>query len=253
MLWRAAIKADEEDPVNQHEPMFNVPGSVLALLGVLIGVHILRTALPEQWDSWVTLALAFIPGRYNGYASEIPGGYIACVTSFLTYAFVHGDWFHLTINAAWLLAFGGAVAARLGATRFLLFSGLCAIAGALAFLMVNPGLLAPMVGASGGVAGLMGGTMRFLFSALDIDGLQGLRDDPQLVPLMPLGRAMADRRVLLVTGGFVVVNFLAVLGFGGVPAGGIAWEAHLGGYFAGFFLIGFFERAPRAIHQAGKL
>lgn len=239
--------------MNEHEPMFNVPASVLALLGALIGAHLLLTALPEQWNSWTTLALAFVPGRYDGYASEIPGGTVACVTSFLTYAFVHADWFHLTINSAWLLAFGGAVAARLGGTRFLLFSAVCTVAGAAAFLVVNPGLLAPMVGASGAVAGLMGGTMRFLFSALDSDGLRGLREDPQLVPLMPLGRAMVDPRVLLVTGAFVVVNFLAVLGLGGVVAGGIAWEAHLGGYFAGFLSIGFFERTPRAVHQIGKL
>lgn len=238
--------------MNQHEPMFNVPSSVVALLGMLIGAHILRTALPEQWDSWVTLALAFIPGRYDGYANEIPGGYVACVTSFLTYAFIHGDWFHLTINAAWLLAFGGAVAARLGTVRFLLFSALCTIAGAAAFLLVNPGLLAPMVGASGAVTGLMGGTMRFLFSVLDTDGLHGLREDPQRVPMMPLGRALADPRVLLVTGAFLVVNFLAVLGLGGVVAGGIAWEAHLGGYFVGLFSIGLFERAPRSVHQIGK-
>jgi membrane associated rhomboid family serine protease len=239
--------------LDQHEPMFNVPGSVLALLGAVIGAHVLRTAMPDQWDSWVTLALAFVPGRYDGYASEIPGGYIACVTSFLTYAFVHADWFHLTINSAWLLAFGGAVAARLGTTRFLLFSALCTVAGAVAFLVVNPGLLAPMVGISGAVAGLMGGTMRFLFSALDTEGLQGLREDPQLIPLMPLGRALADPRVLMVTGAFLLVNFLAVLGFGGVTAGGIAWEAHLGGYFAGFLCIGLFERAPRAVHGIGKL
>ena len=242
-----------EPPVSQREPMVNVPGSVVALLGVLVCVQVLRSAMPVQWDAWVTLAMAFVPGRYDGYAADIPGGTVACVTSFLTYAFVHGDWFHLIINSAWLLAFGGAVAARLGTVRFLLFSALCAVAAAFAFLLMNPGLLAPMVGASGAVAGLMGGTMRFLFSAIDTQGLRGLREEPALVPLMPLGQALADPRVLMVTGAFLVVNFLAVLGLGGVVAGGIAWEAHIGGYFAGLLSIGFFERATRSIHQVGKL
>jgi membrane associated rhomboid family serine protease len=233
--------------------MFNVPGSVLAVLGLLVGVHVLRSALPEVWDSWVTMALAFIPGRYDGYAEEIPGGLIASVTSFLTYAVVHGDLIHLTVNSAWLLAFGAAVAGRIGAVRFLLFSAFCAIAGALAFLILNPGLMAPMVGASGAVSGLMGGTMRFLFSALDGGGLRGLREDPQRVPLMPLGQALADRRVLLVTGAFLVANFLAAIGLGSIVVGGIAWEAHLGGYFAGLLSFGFFERTPRSIHQIGHL
>ncbi len=197
------------------------------------------------------MALAFIPARYDGFASSIPGGDVAAVTSFLTYAAVHGDFMHLAINSAWLLAFGGVVANRTGTLRFFLFFAVCAIAGAIAFLMFNPGLMAPMVGASGAVSGLMGATMRFLFSALDTDGLRALRENPERVPLMPLSRALTDRRVLLVTGAFLLANLLGVLGFGAITQGGIAWQAHLGGYFTGLFCYGFFERAPRSIHQMG--
>lgn len=224
--------------------MFNVPVSVLGLIAVLIGVHMVHVSLPQAWDEWLTIALAFIPARYSGYAEVMPGGMVASVTSFVTYALLHGSFFHLAINAAWLVAFGGAVANRIGALRFLLFSAFCAAAGAVGFLIVNPGLVAPMIGASGAVSGLMGGTMRFLFSALDRGGLHSLRITPRAVPLMPLGQALADRRVLLVTGAFLLANILAVLGLGGVRAGGIAWEAHLGGYLAGLLTFGFFEPAP---------
>jgi membrane associated rhomboid family serine protease len=232
--------------VERHEPVFNVPGSVTIVLGILVAVHIVLSTLAEDWGTWLTLALAFIPARYSGYAEAIPGGSLATVTSFLTYAFVHGSMFHLIINSAWLLAFGGAVANRLGSVRFYLLSALCAAAGAAVFLVFNFGLLAPMVGASGAVSGLMGGTMRFLFGALDTDGFRGLRDNPAQVPLAPLAQSIADRRVLLVTGAFLFANFLGVLGLGGVSAGGIAWEAHVGGYFAGFLLIGFLEPPPIA-------
>jgi len=237
--------------VNQHEPMFNVPGSVLAVLGVLVGVQLLLAALPETWGAWLTVALSFVPARYDGYAQSIPGGPVASVTSFLTYAVVHGGLLHLAINSAWLLAFGGVVAYRTGTARFLLFFAVCAIAGSVTFLIFNPGLMAPMVGASGAISGLMGATMRFLFSALDTDGLRALREDPAQVPLMPLAKALTDPRVLLVTGAFLFANFLGVLGLGGLPAGGIAWQAHLGGYFTGLFCYGFFERAPRSVHQTG--
>jgi membrane associated rhomboid family serine protease len=57
--------------------------------------------------------------------------------------------------------------------------------------------------------------------------------------------------VLLVTGAFLVANFLAAIGLGSLVVGGIAWEAHLGGYFAGLFSMGFFERTPRSVHQTG--
>ena len=230
--------------MSRHEPMFNVPGSVLAVLGLLIAVHLVLTSLPDVWGSWLTVALAFVPARYSGYADVIPGGPVASATSFLTYAFVHGDLLHLAINAGWLVAFGGAVANRIGTLRFLAFSAFTSIAGALTFLAFNPGLMAPVVGASGAVSGLMGGTMRFLFGALDGQGLRMLREEPRRVPLMPLARALTDRRVLLVTGAFIAANILAVLGLGGISAGGIAWEAHVGGYFAGFLTFGFFDRSP---------
>jgi membrane associated rhomboid family serine protease len=233
--------------------MFNVPGAVLAVLGLLVGVQLLLMVLPEAWSAWLTVALSFIPARYDGYAEQIPGGVIAAVTSFLTYAVVHGDLLHLAINCAWLLAFGGVVATRTGPARFLALLAICAVAGAIIFLLFNPGLMAPMVGASGAVSGLMGATMRFLFSALDNGGLRALRETPEHVPLMPLSRALADRRVLLVTGAFLFANLLAVMGLGGVTAGGIAWQAHLGGYFAGLLCYGFFERTPRSIHQTGQL
>jgi membrane associated rhomboid family serine protease len=225
--------------------MFNVPGVVLAVIAVLIGVQVARYVMPEEWSAWLTIALAFIPARYSHFPEAIPGGDVASVTSFLTYALVHADVVHLAINSVWLLAFGGAVANRLGAKRFLLFSSLCAIAGAVGFLAVNVGLPVPMVGASGAVSGMMGGTMRFLFGTIDSGGgLRALRENPRAVQLMPLRQALLDRRVLAVTGAFLLANVLAVFGLGGISAGGIAWEAHLGGYFAGLFSIGLFEPPP---------
>ena len=237
--------------MQRHEPMFNVPGAVVAVIAVLVGVHVALRVLPELWSSWLTIALAFIPARYSNFPEAIPGGDIASVTSFLTYALVHASVLHLVINSVWLLAFGGAIANRVGTKPFLLFSALCAIAGAGMFLAFNFGLPVPMVGASGAVSGMMGGTMRFLFGTIDSgEGLRALRDNPRAVQLMPLRRAVLDRRVLAVTGAFVVANILAVFGLGGVSAGGIAWEAHLGGYFAGLFSFGLFQPPPTVVHQS---
>lgn len=227
--------------MSRHEPMFNVQVSVLALLALMVAVHLVRLSLPEDWDTWLTLALAFIPARYSGFAGELPGGDIAAVTSFLTHTLVHGDWLHLALNGAWLVAFGGAVANRIGSLRFLAFFSLCAIAGAATFLAFHPGAMVPMVGASGAISGMMGATMRFLFTAVDGHGLAALREDPRSAPLMPLAKALRDRRVLLVTLVFLAANVLAVFGIGSVSVSGIAWEAHIGGYFAGLLTFGFFD------------
>ena len=60
--------------MSREEPIFNVPGSVLAVLALLVAVHVLLAALPEDSGTWLQMALAFIPARYSGYAEALPGG-----------------------------------------------------------------------------------------------------------------------------------------------------------------------------------
>lgn len=229
--------------MRSEEPIFNVPGAVLGALAVIVGLHVVRQFLSTDTDSWLVLALAFIPARYSELAAELPGGEAAQITSLFTHMLVHGDAMHLIFNSAWLLAFGGAIAHRVGGTRFLALSIVCGLAGAAAFYLVNPNLLAPVIGASGAISGLMGATMRFLFNALQRGGLRRLREDPASIPLMPLATALTDRRVLTSSAVFLALNVLAMFGFGAPEtAGGIAWEAHVGGYVAGLTLMGWFDR-----------
>ena len=229
-----------------RETVFNVPGVDLALLAILIAIHAGRQFLSLEDSTWTLLAMAFIPARYSGMAADLPGGDVASVTSFATHMFAHADAVHLAINGMWLLAFGSVLARRMGGPRFLLFALACGIAGALLFLVMHPGLVAPVIGASGAIAGLMGGVMRFLFSAIDRGIGYRLREDPASIPLMDLKTALTDRRLVLASAIFVAVNLLALIGFGTFgAAGSIAWEAHLGGYFFGLLTFGYFDPAPQ--------
>lgn len=227
-----------------REPIFNVPGGVLAILVILIAVHAGLALLgPQQFEWWV-LALAFIPARYAGAAAELPGGDTSAVTSFVTHMAVHADLVHLGFNAAWLLAFGSVLCARIGNVRFFAFSILGGIAGALLFLWFNPGLAAPVIGASGAVSAMMGGVMRFLFNAIDRGEGYLLRHDPRAVPSMSLARSLTDRRIVLASLLFLGVNLLAIIGFGNFgESGAIAWEAHIGGYIFGLCAFGIFDSA----------
>ena len=81
-----------------HEPIFNVPGAVLAVLAVICGLHAWRTlVLSPEADLNTVLALAFIPARLSGHASALPGGELATVTSFVTHMLLHVDTPHLLI------------------------------------------------------------------------------------------------------------------------------------------------------------
>ena len=226
----------------QREPVFNVPASVLWLIGLFVAIHFARTLLPPETSNWWTAAFAFIPARFTQLADQLPGGQWALATSWLSHAFIHGDLFHLIINSAWMLAFGSALARRLGAMRFFLLASLCAIAGAAAFLAGNWGEVRLMVGASGAIAGLMGAMMLILFNAISGPRPYELRENIRAIPRLSLAEALVDRRVLLASLAWVIFNL--ALGFGGSTvsaAGGIAWEAHLGGYFAGLLLFGLID------------
>ncbi|SFV39020.1 Membrane associated serine protease, rhomboid family [Hyphomicrobium facile] len=229
-----------------REPIFNVPGAVLAIIAVLIAVHAAMSFLTPDDFTWWLLALAFIPARYSGLAGELPGGDVSAVTSWMTHMLVHADMTHLVFNSAWMLAFGSVLCARLGGGRFLAFSIAGGVCGALLFLVFNPEMLAPVIGASGAISAMMGGVMRFLFPALDRGEGYLLRERPSAIPALTLRSALNDRRIILVSAAFLAINLLAIIGFGKFgEEGEIAWEAHVGGYLFGLFALGAFDRAAQ--------
>jgi membrane associated rhomboid family serine protease len=226
--------------VRRRQPIFNAPSSVLALLAGFGLLHALRSLLSADQDAFLVLSLGFVPARYG---NDLPGPALASVTSFVTHMFVHANATHLIVNSAWLLVFGSAIARRIGDARFLLFSLVCGAGGALGFLSLNPGLYVPVIGASGALSGLMGGVMRFLFSALDTSRGPLLREQPWAAPRMSLGQMARDGRAVLAIGFWIILNFLMALGLGGLAEPGvIAWEAHLGGFFTGLLTFGLFDR-----------
>jgi membrane associated rhomboid family serine protease len=229
------------------EPMFNVPRIVVLVAAVMIGVQLIRMVLPDEEDLQFLLALAFIPARYSGAAAELPGGYLAAVTSFVTYMFVHSGWVHLAVNLLWMIAFGSPVAKRIGNRRFLSFSALCGIAGALTHLVFHFGAMTPVVGASAAISGQMAAAMRFVFGARP-----GGEADLAQAPLESLSRTLTDRRILAVLAVWVALNVVFGLGVVSIAGteGDIAWEAHIGGFLFGLLCFGFFDRSgERAIAQ----
>ena len=227
------------------EPIFNVPVVIPVLAGLMVAVHVIRQFVSAETDDWIIAAFSFIPGRYVGDGGDIPGGVPAMAWSYVTHMFLHGDGVHLMFNLAWLLAFGGALSKRIGTLRFLAFFALAGISGALLFQALNPELMAPVVGASGAISGMMAAVLRYLFSALDDGGIRQLRHNPKSVHVMSLMQSLQDRRVVLATATWLVMNVAAVYGVGtGDASGPIAWEAHVGGFIFGMLCFGLFDLAP---------
>lgn len=226
-----------------QEPIFNAPASVVRCIVLLAAVHgVLWYLLPSDWNFLALQMLAFNPARYGNLAN---GGLLTwgpAIWSPLTYQLLHGDLTHLLFNSAWLLAFGGAIAQRIGGPRFLVFSVLAGIAGASMFLIFHFGEPIPMIGASGAVSGLMGGAFRFFFAAIDRGGFAMFRDSPRSIPLMTVRETLSDRRLQVAALVLVAINVVTVLGSSALTSGdGIAWEAHLGGFLFGLLSFQLFE------------
>jgi membrane associated rhomboid family serine protease len=228
-------------------PIFNAPSCVMALLACLIAVHLVRQGLTQVQDDWWVLTLAFIPARFSELGVALPGGKLAAITSFITHQFVHFDTAHLLINGAWLLAMGTIVARRVGTVRFIGLYLVSGIAGALVFWAANLGLAQPVIGASGAVSGLMGAVVRFMFAAINQRRGPELRENPAAIPRATIRDVFQDRRALIMIGSMVGLNLLFGLGLGQlISEGGIAWEAHLGGFAAGLLLFAWFDHPQGA-------
>jgi membrane associated rhomboid family serine protease len=138
----------------------------------------------------------------------------------VSYAFLHGGWPHLFFNMFALYMFGPDVERLLGPRRFLTYYIVCVISAAAAQLLVERvvvGPLAPTVGASGGIFGL----------------------------LLAYGLAFPHRRLMLLFPPIPMPAWLFVTLYGllelylGVSGrdSGVAHFAHLGGMVGGFALI----------------
>jgi membrane associated rhomboid family serine protease len=235
------------------EPIFNVPRAVVAILALCVGVHAVRELLlSDDGNIEFLLRFAFIPVRYVATVlpmGSMPGGFAAQVWTFVTYAFIHGDWIHLAVNGVWLLAFGSPIARRFGTPRFLAFFAVTAAAGAAAHLATHLGDLQPLVGASASISGFMAAAIRFAFQrGGPLHLLRGNDQDAYRVPAAPLTVALRDRRILVFLAAWFGLN--ALFAFTSAPIIGgaqvIAWQAHIGGFLAGLLAFAAFDpvRAP---------
>ena len=206
--WRKQYKKENS------APFFNT-GKIPPLTRIFIALF-LMVHLPlylffdpvQRFDFFHSFG--FVPAAFTG-AEE--WRWSALVTP-LTHIFIHGGWMHLLFNAAMMLVMGMFMETAFGARRMLIFFFISGLSGALFYLVLNPSLTAPVIGASGSISGLFGVTFLILYER----GMMG-----------PMGKRGAWPMIIL---------WIALIsGMGMLGGGDVAWQAHLGGFLGGIALF----------------
>ncbi|HEX2907091.1 MAG TPA: rhomboid family intramembrane serine protease [Phototrophicaceae bacterium] len=148
--------------------------------------------------------------------------------------FLHGGWDHILGNMLYLWLFGDNLEDRLGGILYLVLYFASGFVATIAQTVIDPTSTIPMIGASGAIAGVLGGYL-LMFPGVRVRGI------------VPIGRIsqLAEMPAWTVLGLWFVLQL--VQGFGSLGAsaeygGGVAFFAHIGGFIAGLVLTWIFMR-----------
>lgn len=204
-------------PIRDHNPSGRTPYVTYALMILNIGIFLSYVPIlsePREINLFFA-SYALIP-------AQVTDG--AAFQGLFTSMFLHAGWMHLAGNMLFLWIYGDNVEDEMGHGPYLVFYMACGIAAGLAQVLFEPGSWVPMVGASGAIAGVMGGYL-LLFPRARIDIL--------IIFIIFF-------RIFPIPAWIILILWFAMQFIGGMGAtpetGGVAYWAHAGGFIAGMAL-----------------
>lgn len=203
-------------PLRSTERVYSPSVVTFCLIAVMVAVFVYEALLPDRQQTSFLMRYGTVPDRFRP------------ITLF-TSMFLHGGWLHLIGNMWFLFVFGRNVEDIMGSWRYLVFFFLCGVLAGIAHVLFNPYSPIPTVGASGAIAGVMGGFLLKLPRARIIT----------LIPVLVFLTTMELPAFLVLVFWFAIqfVSGVGSIGSSQVSSGGVAWFAHVGGFIAGMLLV----------------
>jgi membrane associated rhomboid family serine protease len=213
------------------------PVVTYALILVNALVFFYQSSLSQSEAHAFAIEYALIPRRYFDPVwaayTGLPG---TDHLPFISGTFMHGGWWHLILNMWMLFIFGASLEGRVGRWQFLCFYLLCGVSASYVHAWFNQLSDVPTLGASGAIAGVLGGyATTFPRARLTI---------LILIVVIPLFFRVPALFFALVWFGFQFAQGFIDLSGDANTGGGIAWWAHIGGFAAGVALIPLWRFAP---------
>jgi membrane associated rhomboid family serine protease len=186
------------------------PGDAVKILLMANAIGFLAQLI---WGGIVTMTLGLVP--YTAWSQ-------LRIWQFVTYAFLHADFFHILFNMYALWVFGSELESDLGFMPFLRLYLVSGVGAGIFHALVTPHSLVPTIGASGAVSGVMA-AYALMYPERELQLLLFF-----IIPVRMKAKVLAV--------GLAVLSL--ALGAAGSPDG-IAHFAHLGGMAVGaaFFMI----------------
>lgn len=203
-------------PIRDHNPSGKTPFVTIALVAINVLVFLgYYLGMNDYQLGFFFYEWGLVPARVM--AGE---GYETFVTSM----FLHGGWMHLLGNMLFLWIYGDNLEDEMGHLGFFAFYLAAGLAAAGLQTLADLGSVIPMVGASGAIAGVMGGYL-LMFPRAKVDVLFII---------------VIFFRIFAIPAWIVLGVWFAIQIFGGLNTpsdmGGVAYWAHAGGFLAGLAL-----------------
>jgi len=202
-----------------EEPFFNfgnIPPFTKIIMLLLVVIHaIMAFAIDDLTRLKIINDWGFIPAAFTGAT----GFDIRVLLTPITYNFIHSDWVHLGFNVLMGLALCTFVEKMFSTVTTIRFFFICGIAGALAFFALNPSSSTVVIGASGSISGLFAAALLMMYEQGRLGAFTGKLANKGPWP--------------------IILIWAGIMAFIGIAFGGVAWEAHLGGFLSGAALYHF--------------
>ena len=203
-------------PLRAAQRTYSTPGVTIVLIFINLAVFLYEISLPEYQLNGFIRHYAIIPESFSP-------------SMLLTSMFLHGGWMHVLGNMWFLWIFGKGIEDLLGHVKFLIFYLLCGIAAGVIHTLTNYYSPVPTLGASGAIAGVMGGYL-VKFPRTHI---------VTLIFVFVFFTTVDIPAAFLLLYWFLIQFFSGVgsVGESQISHGDVAWFAHVGGFLAGMGLV----------------
>ncbi len=205
-------------PIRDHNPSGRVPYVTYGLMLLNIGIFA---------SYWLTIPDEAVLSSFFVNWGLVPRQVMAGtgLETLFTSMFLHAGFMHLAGNMLFLYIFGDNLEDILGHARFLGFYLLCGLAAAALQVFADPASGVPMIGASGAIAGVMGGYL-LLFPRAKVDILIIIVIFFRIFPIP----------AWVMLGVWFAMQLFAGFSTPG-DGGGVAYWAHAGGFIAGLLMM----------------